>query len=355
MPYKIYSENGSHCIHKEKDDGSKGELIKCHNSEEKAKAQLAALWASESDKKSMTIEVEEVENVTDVDTTTKAVALGNRSYNQFINDVHEAWEDKFEYRGWVCEVFEKYFIAHKDKDLWKVPYMRDGESVEIADINEWEKVKRTSGYVSKYAPYLTAIKSVGEDRVGAYGILWGDAANKDYHNEYFTSKTAEIKSVFEGMGAIPLLFDHGVDKTIKSTVLGKVTTMEEDEVGLWFEAKITEHELYKKMVQPLVRQKMMYPSSGVLPAAKRVKSTGEITRWPMVEMTLTHRPAEYRMLDIPVSELQKHYKSVGLPELDVEEPEQTEDNGAEEARRKLELELKQQELQAQVVELEISL
>lgn len=354
MPYKIYKENDSYCIHKEKDDGSKGELIKCHNSEEKANAQLKALWASETGK-SMTIEVTEVENVTDVDTTTKAVAMKGRYYEDFIDDVHDAWREKFDYSGWVIKVGEKNFIAQKDKSFWEVPYSRDeNNSVTIAPLNEWTEVKRGSDFVKKNAHYLTAVKAISEDTIGAYGMLWGDSENKDYHDEYFTSKTAEIKSVFEGMGAIPLLFDHGVDKTIKSTVLGKVTTMEEDEIGLWFEAKITEHELYKKMVQPLIQNKMMYPSSGVLPAAKRVKNTGEITRWPMVEMTLTHRPAEYRMLDIPVSELQKHYKSVGL-ELEVEELETEEDNGAEEARQKLELELKLKELETQVVELEISL
>ncbi len=292
--------------------------------------------------------VEQIEQAETQEPVVKAVTMGNRSFQEMINDVCMAWEERFEYHGWVAEVFEKYFIAHKDKELWKIPYTRNGESVEFPDMNEWEKVKRSANYVAKYANYLTAIKSVGEDTVGAYGILWGDKNNKDYHNEYFTQNTAEIKSVFEGMGAIPLLFDHGFDNTIKSIVLGKVTTLEEDEVGLWFEAKVTEHETYKKMVQPLVAKKMMYPSSGVLPAAKKVKSTGEITRWPIVEMTLTHRPAEYRMLDIPVAELQKHYKSAGLPELEIE-PET--DNGSEKER--LELELKQQELETRLIEIEL--
>lgn len=296
----------------------------------------------------ISISTEETTSVIGViDNTEKAVTMGNRSFQQMINDVHEAWEEKFNYSGWICEVFEKYFIANKDKDLWKIPYMREGEEIEIAEVNEWEKVKRTSGYVAKYANVLTAIKSVSDDEIGAYGMLWGDKDNKDYHGEYFTPNTAEIKSVFEGMGAIPFLFDHGMDGTVKSTVIGKVTEMEEDEIGLWFKAKITEHEAYKKLVKPLIDQRKLFPSSGVLPAAKRVKNTGEITRWPMVEMTGTHRPAEYRMLDMPISELNKHYKSAGLPELnaEAEEPE----FGSEKER--LERKLKQQELEARLTEI----
>ena len=294
----------------------------------------------------------EITETIEVEPVTK-MAMGKRSFNQFVNDVHDAWAEKYNYSGWVVEVFEKYFIANKDKGMWKIPYTRDGETVTISDVNEWTAVKRSNDYVTKYAQHLTTIKSVGdnEETVGAYGILWGDENNRDYHNEYFTAKTAEYKAVFDGMGAIPLLFDHGFDNRIKSTVIGKVTKLEEDEIGLWFEAKLTEHETYKKMVKPLVEKRVLYPSSGVLPAAKRVKSTGEIVRWPIVEMTMTHRPAEYRMLDIPVAELQKHYKSAGLPELEVETDEP--DNGS--VKERLERQLKQQELETRLVEQQLNL
>jgi hypothetical protein len=285
---------------------------------------------------------EEVEQT--VQHTEKAVAMNGRSFDRMIDDVEDAWEERFgEWNGEVIEVFEKYFIAEKDRSLWKIPYSRNGEMVEFGEMPEWEAVKKTKDYVAKH---LTAIKAIGEDEIGAYGMLWGDGNNKDYHGEYFTPNTAEIKSVFEGMGAIPFLFDHGMDGTVKSTVIGKVTEMEEDEIGLWFKAKITEHEAYKKLVKPLIDQRKLFPSSGVLPAAKRVKNTGEITRWPMVEMTGTHRPAEYRMLDMPISELNKHYKSAGLPELNAEAEEP--DYGSEKER--LERKLKQQELEARLTE-----
>jgi hypothetical protein len=273
------------------------------------------------------------------------------SFDAMISDVRHEWEEKFGYSGWIVETFPTYVIAQKDKDLWKVPYSRDGEDVEISDVNQWEKVKRVAGYETKYASFLTAIKAIGDDEIGAYGILWGDSENKDYHGEYFTQKTAEIKSVFDGMGAIPFLFDHGMDGTIKSTVIGRVTEMEEDEVGMWFKAKITEHEAYKKLVKPLIEKRMLYPSSGVLSAAKRVTKSGEITRWPMVEMTGTHRPAEYRMVDTPIAELNKHYKSAGLPELEVESTD--DDNGSEKER--LGRELKQQELEARLTEITLEI
>ncbi len=48
MPWKVYLENGKHCVHKINADGSKGGLVHCHDSEEQAAAQARALYASEA-------------------------------------------------------------------------------------------------------------------------------------------------------------------------------------------------------------------------------------------------------------------------------------------------------------------
>lgn len=48
MPWDIWkNENGEHCVHKKNPDGSKGEKEGCHPTEDEAKDQLSALYASE--------------------------------------------------------------------------------------------------------------------------------------------------------------------------------------------------------------------------------------------------------------------------------------------------------------------
>lgn len=46
MPYKVFDNN---CVHKVNADGSKGELVKCHDDKEKALNHMRALWANVHD------------------------------------------------------------------------------------------------------------------------------------------------------------------------------------------------------------------------------------------------------------------------------------------------------------------
>lgn len=53
MPYMIQKDNDKYCVHKENADGSAGETIACHDTEDQAKEQMRALYASEADKSVM--------------------------------------------------------------------------------------------------------------------------------------------------------------------------------------------------------------------------------------------------------------------------------------------------------------
>jgi hypothetical protein len=47
MPWKVFEQDGEFCVHKENPDGSKGAKVACHPTEEKAMAQMHALYANE--------------------------------------------------------------------------------------------------------------------------------------------------------------------------------------------------------------------------------------------------------------------------------------------------------------------
>lgn len=170
-----------------------------------------------------------------------------------------------------------------------------------------------------------AIKSLGQNRIGAYGVLWGDEEKLDLHGEFFTQETTDIKAVFDAMGVVPFIVHHAGDDEVKSFVIGPVDVMEADDIGLWYEAKIKEFEAYRRYVEPLLKENKLFSSSGTLPAAKRVnKDTGEITRWPIVEMTGTWLPAEWRMMMRPISEIKSAYQELGH-EIDLSEYEEQSD------------------------------
>lgn len=152
-----------------------------------------------------------------------------------------------------------------------------------------------------------AIKSVGMDRIKAYGVLWGDEDHKDIHEEFFTPETKGLTAYFDAVGGIPWLYQHTADATIKYVPIGVVDKMGMDDTGLWYEARITEHELYRKYIKPLIDSERLFSSSGTLPLAKTKSANGWISQWPIAEMTGTHIPAEWRMLNTPVNEIKTHY------------------------------------------------
>jgi hypothetical protein len=249
-----------------------------------------------------------MEDTQEVETTEVSYEM---SYNELIDSVRRAWEETNDYMGWVCDVYASYVILHMRKEYFRVPYSRTDDKISFAPNNEWTKVEKVSEWVSKSVnPY--AIKALGDERFGGYGVLFGDETNKDLHGEYFTKNTEELTIMLDQLGGLPFMYHHAADGTLKSTVIGIVDKMETDDTGTWFEAKVKDHEAYRKYVKPLIERQMLFPSSGTLPAAKRVKKNGEITRWPIIEMTGTPTPAEYRMLNVPIDEVKSYYKSIGL-------------------------------------------
>jgi hypothetical protein len=310
MPYKVFEENEKYCVYKVNADGEKSEKVACHDTEEKAKDQITAINMSESESgKSMHME------------ETEPMPMKEVSYNQIILDAEKEFMGKYD-SGYVMEVYKEYMIVVRDGKLWKAPYSMSEEGCKIVDMPNWTEVQLDINFVNKFANELTAVKSVvvnGEEYVQAYGAIWGSTQERDLHKEWFSKSTQEMTSIFEQMGKIPYLFQHGADGVIKSTVIGEVTEMTTDDIGLWYRARVREHEAYKRMVKPLLEERKLFSSSGVLPAAKKVnKMTGEITRWPIIEITATHTPAEHRMLDMPIERVNKMYKSMGLPGFDVD-------------------------------------
>ena len=61
----------------------------------------------------------------------------------------------------------------------------------------------------------TAIKAVGEGRVGGYLVVWGSPQARDLHGEYFTPQTDLGLDWYE---CRPVLYQHGLDGAMKSAL-----------------------------------------------------------------------------------------------------------------------------------------
>ena len=157
-----------------------------------------------------------------------------------------------------------------------------------------------------------AVKALGGNRIGGYAVLWGNPAQRDLTREYFTPETADMTSIFVQLGRLPNLYAHGSDGTMKSSLVGVIDTMIADDIGVWYEAQLQRSSAYREAVMRLIQQGLLGSSSGTLPAAREVGPDGHIKRWPIVEVSLTPAPAEYRMLTRPVSEIKEVFEAIGL-------------------------------------------
>jgi hypothetical protein len=298
--------------------------------------------------------------------------------------------------GWLVEVFEDYVIIQSSGRYWRVAYSETEDGIEFAEVGKWIEMRQK--WVRKGAemvltlsdhdeatltpegdeqdsvedvvsikasdedcqiqdeldaasedgdssegdcgfPSLLAVRALGEKRVGTYCVLWGNSEERDFYDEYFTPDTQDMRSVFEAVGKVPLFYHHGMDGQMKSAVIGLVDVMEPDSVGLWYEAQVRDADEYMTAVRKLIGAGRLGTSTGCMPGTRSVSKGGKIKRWTIAEVSLTPRPAEYRMrTDYPIEELRALYKSVGLrlPE-DVDD---SEGEGVKEARqREIDIEL----------------
>lgn len=160
-----------------------------------------------------------------------------------------------------------------------------------------------------------ALKWIGDDRVGGYLVLWGSPAQKDLTGEYFTPDTELGLDWYDRR---PALYHHGLDGTMKASVIGVIDTLKTDDVGVWAEAQLDMRNRYVQAVQKLVDRGALGWSSGSLPHLVVVKSDGRIERWPIVEGSLTPAPAEPRISVSNLKSLWDELELVDVPLLDTE-------------------------------------
>lgn len=151
--------------------------------------------------------------------------------------------------------------------------------------------------VSDARKSLTAVKFLDEEggRIGGYLVVWGSPAQRDLEGEYFTPQTELALDWYERR---PVLYHHGLDGTLKASLIGVIDSLKADDVGLWAEAQLDMRQRYIQAVQRLVKRGILNWSSGSLTHLAEIAKDGQIKRWPIVEGSLTPTPAEPRQTNV---------------------------------------------------------
>lgn len=117
----------------------------------------------------------------------------------------------------------------------------------------------------------------------------GPFGGKDLDGEFFSKNTDFCLDWFE---VRPTIYDHGLDDGMKAAVVGKVAGYEPTDAGVWAQVQLGRNHQYLTAIQELVQKGALAFSSGAMPhLVQKDRKSGEITRWPWVELSLTPTPA----------------------------------------------------------------
>jgi hypothetical protein len=142
----------------------------------------------------------------------------------------------------------------------------------------------------------TALKAVGDGRVGGHLVIFTNPTDRDSYGEFFTSRADYGLQYYQHQ---PVLYHHGQNDELV-TPIGIIDTLRMDDVGIYAEASLdVNHEdpdirQYARNAYQEVAAGKLFWSSGSANHLVRVTPDGEITQWYIVEGSLTPTPAEQR-------------------------------------------------------------
>jgi hypothetical protein len=166
---------------------------------------------------------------------------------------------------------------------------------------------------------VKATPTASGTKLSGLAVVFDDDASgfptgRDRTGEYFTSTTYFGASARGGAFTTDGLFHHGLPTSddpratrLADEILGDVT-MQRTDAG-WLATIVIPHgndTIDEYVLRPALAGKLGW-STGSAPHAVRKERGGKITRWPIVEVSLTPTPAEPRALALPIKSLAAAY------------------------------------------------
>jgi len=147
-----------------------------------------------------------------------------------------------------------------------------------------------------------AVKALDDEgKIGGYLVRFSTAADPDLAGDFFTPLTD-----FGNAKSSPILYHHGLDKTLKARSLG-LGDLKTDDVGVWLEGQLNLRDDYEQAIFEMAKQGKLGWSSGTashLVQRKAVGKSWEITSWPLgLDASLTPTPCEPRTKAIPLKSI----------------------------------------------------
>jgi len=161
-----------------------------------------------------------------------------------------------------------------------------------------------------------AVKALGDGRFEAPLVTFGTAKKHDLAKDFFTAQT-DYWTDFPTVR--PMIYNHGLDKEMKSKRIGVNGSCELElrDAAVWMTGQLKIADDYQKAIYTLIEEEKIGTSSGSashLVERKSVDGAYEILSWPIVEASLTPEPCEFRNRVVPIKSWGDHLKSLTTPD-----------------------------------------
>ena len=155
------------------------------------------------------------------------------------------------------------------------------------------------------------IRSVDGSTYRAYGVLFGSAEERDLYNTYFTRDTEYYLDWYESR---PWLYHHGRNPQLaaeRTSRIGTWRSADIDDKGVFLEGELDRRHKYVEEIDTLIAAEILFPSSGSLQYMVRIDDDGFVKEWPIVEVSSTVSPGEWRIAAIQPA-AQRAYETLTL-------------------------------------------
>ena len=150
-----------------------------------------------------------------------------------------------------------------------------------------EKSANPPALMITYTP--GAVKAVGDWELEVLGVPFGGPLDgKDTDGQYFSENTNTYKEYFK---TIPVYYYHSINPDGRSmqdepALIGTAKYVRTDKKGHWFRVQLNKTVEFAKRIWESAKRGLARASSGSLSHIVRVAKDGEITHWPVAELSL---------------------------------------------------------------------
>lgn len=132
-----------------------------------------------------------------------------------------------------------------------------------------------------------------EGRICGYIFIWGSSTARDSYETWF-DRTAPPEMSLD-FAPWPLHYEHARDGTMRQEIVGKIDSVEFDDIGCRFEASLYRDSPFFGRIVSELKQAKLKTSSATSPHLADFDDEGRFVHWELSEVSLTASPSESRM------------------------------------------------------------